>query len=353
MNWINKIVFLLFLALIASCKKEKKTPEISSNNLTNGMLVVNEGLMNLNNATVAWVNFADGSVNTSFFTQQTGRMLGDTGNDMKRYGGKIYIVVNVSSTIEVMDAKNFKPIKQISMLNGGTNKQPRFVEFYNGKALISCFDGYVDVLDTASLEIEKRIPVGTNPDQLLRVNDQLFVSNSGGLNVPLMDSTVSVVDLASMLEIKKIKVGMNPGSLAYKNGSVYVVSRGNYYDVPARMKRIDVTSLEMVQSFDMDVSRIADFDQNLILVRQSSSTAPVSLAIFNPISNTVTTSNFIDISNLHTFFGIDYIPSRQQFYIRDAEAYTNSGYVHIYSVDGTFIRKFKLGLNPTAILNYD
>jgi proline racemase len=36
--------------------------------------------------------------------------LGDVGNDIKIYGSKLYIVVNVSNKIEVLDAKTAKRI---------------------------------------------------------------------------------------------------------------------------------------------------------------------------------------------------------------------------------------------------
>lgn len=120
---LNRYVLLsLMMVILASCKKDETTQEVDS--ITNGMLVLCEGLFQQNNASLTWTSFSSGVSNIDFFKQQNNRLLGDTGNDIARYGGKIYIVVNVSSTIEVLSAANGKVIKQIQMVdNGWPNNQ--------------------------------------------------------------------------------------------------------------------------------------------------------------------------------------------------------------------------------------
>ena len=203
----NLFVILLIGACSFSCKKKKVPQPEAPQTLQHGMLVLNEGLFQQNNSTLGWFNFSDNSYTGNFFEQKTNRSLGDTGNDMKKYGGKIYVIVNVSSTVEILDASTGNSISQISMIAGGTPKQPRYIAFHGSKAYITCYDGYVDVLDTASLSITSRIPVGANPEGLAVSNGKLFVANSGGLNSPNVDSTVSVIDLVSQQEIKVIETG--------------------------------------------------------------------------------------------------------------------------------------------------
>ena len=82
------------------------------------------------------------------------RGLGDTANDMKRYGNKIYIVVDISSVIEVIDAHTLLSVAQISLHNAsGTARQPRHIVFHNSSAYVSCFDGSVVEIDTTSLQV--------------------------------------------------------------------------------------------------------------------------------------------------------------------------------------------------------
>jgi hypothetical protein len=119
------ISFCLFILFLSSCKKAVSSFSPDTNELKNGFLVLNEGLFNLNNASLSWVDLSTGEVTEDLFLQKTGRKLGDTGNDLQRYGAKVYVLVNVSSTIEVLNAHTGQSLKQIVMQENGKAKQPR------------------------------------------------------------------------------------------------------------------------------------------------------------------------------------------------------------------------------------
>ena len=122
---------------------------------------------------------------------------------MAIYGNKIYIVVNVSSTVEVIDFTTGKSIRQIQMLrDNGSSRQPRSIAFDKDKAYVCSFDGTVARIDTTSLEIEAIITAGRNPDDICVQNNKLYVSNSGSLDYsgPGVDNTVSVIDITTFKE---------------------------------------------------------------------------------------------------------------------------------------------------------
>lgn len=114
------------------------------------------------------------------------RGLGDTANDMKRYGNQLWIVVNGSSQVEIINLATGKSLKQIPLINNGKNRSPRYVTFLERKAYVCCFDGTIAQIDTASLEVEDYLTCGRNPDGVGAVNGKLYVSNSGGLDFRLM-----------------------------------------------------------------------------------------------------------------------------------------------------------------------
>ncbi len=354
MRLISILIISIFLI---SCKKEKDVPNppgTTQSALKNGLLVLNEGLFQQNNSSLSWVDMSTGSVENQFFESKAGRLLGDTGNDMKRYGGKIYIVVNVSSTVEVMDANTGAAIKQISMMSNGVAKQPRNIVFKGSKAYVSCFDGYVDVLDTSSLSIEKRIKVGLNPEGLEISNNKLYVANSGGLNGPKMDSTVSVVDIASLQEIKKIVVGQNPGGVVRdEQGDIYVIARGNYGSIPSRMVRINTTNDVVENTFSFDASGFSIMGSNILISYIDKNTSKKKVALFDPISESISNSNFMDLSQVTTLYNIIYSPSLKKIYCLDAMNYTNTGYVRVYSSSGSYENSYHVGLNPNSILIYE
>lgn len=344
-----RLIKLLAIILIAvSCKKEKTVMSTESFQLSNGIAVLCEGLFQQNNASVSWIDLGQGSIDNQFFVSRTNLSLGDTGNDMKQYGGKIYIVVNVSSTIEVVSANSFSPIKQIPMFDGATAKQPRYIEFSGSNAYVTCYDGFVDVIDTTTLTVTSRIPVGANPEAMTVANNKLYVANSGGLNFPNMDSTLSVIDLSLQAEIQKITVGINPGSvISDAAGDVYVIARGDYGATPSRLVRVNSLTDTKEEEFAFDVSSITAMNNNFLI---SSNNA---ISLFDPNTEQIVSSNFVNLSDVVTLYKVAYHPTTDNIYVMDAMNYTNTGYLRKYSSSGAYISSYHVGLNPTKVLFYD
>ena len=351
-----KFLFLLLFFLV-SCKKNKINNSTSQNDdsiqLKNGIMVLCEGLFQQNNSSISWIDLSKNTLDNLFFTKKTERLLGDTGNDLQSYGNKIYIVVNVSSTIEVLDRLTGKSIKQISMTTGTNSKQPRAIAFYGSNAFITCFDGYVDVLDTNSLTISKRIKVGSNPEGLTVANSKLYVTNSGGLN-PTLDSTVSIVNLMSLEEVGKIVVGKNPGPiLTDTQGDVYVVARGNYSSMPTKMVKINSITDKIELIIDEDISGFENMGSNLLLSYKSNGESKNKIGVFDAISENISIAELISGNNFTTLYGVYYSESKKRIYCFDAMNYTANGYLKVFSQNGILETSYHVGLNPSKMIEYD
>ena len=345
---------LVLIALVAvSCKKND--PTIKDNlPLHDGMMVLCEGLYQQNNSTLSFVNFNTNQALNNFFFNTSKRALGDTGNDMKRYGGKVYAIMNGSSTVEVISGVTGVTIKQISMMNGSVPKQPRSVAFYEDKILVSCYDGFVDVIDTTTYEIEQRIQVGSNPEGLAVSNDKLYVANSGGLNYPNLDSTVSVVNLTNFTEETKITVGLNPSSVEVDDqGDIYVITRGDFASVPSRLHKLN-PSTNAVTHFAFDASSITRMNSNFLIGYADFASGENRVALFNPGTDVVTNASYIDLSGVQTLYGIAYHAGRNRVYISDAMDFVTTGYVFEFDPStGAQTQSYHVGLNPSKIVFYD
>ncbi|MFT5778949.1 MAG: YVTN family beta-propeller protein [Crocinitomicaceae bacterium] len=350
-----RLISLLVVLVLTTVGCKKDDPTISTNiSISNGMLVMCEGLYQQNNSSLSWVSNTSGVVSTNFFVQTSEVQLGDTGKEMKSYGGKIYLTVSVSSTVEVLSRATGVRIKQIPMFNGAIAKEPRSIAFYDGKVLVSCFDGYVDVIDTSSLEVEQRIQVGSNPEQLTVSNGKLYVANSGGLNFPLMDSTVSVINLSTMVEETKITVGLNPVDIITDTqGDVYVITHGDYATIPSRMHRINTTTGTVAEDFTFDASSIAAMNGNFLIGYADFVATTNNIALFDPISETLISTSFVDLSAVQSMYGLDYNPSTDRIYVMDAMDFTVTGYVREYSSAGASLNAYHVGLNPSRIVFID
>jgi len=339
------------VAPIKSIVPPKITAKYDTTYQVKGLYILNEGLFNMNNASLSYYNFADSTASTDYFDIQNGRKLGDTGNDLKIYGGKVYIVVSTSSQLEVIDLKTGKSIKRIPIFDADKPRQPRKIGFCKNKAFMCSFDGTVEVIDTASLAIEKVITVGRNPDGVAVVGTKIYIANSGGLDNPNYDKTVSVIDFTTLTEIKKIPVLINPTYMnTDKYGNVYVVSRGNYVDVKMRLQIIDSKSDTVKKTFtDFEALNLAvKGDTAYVYSYDFTSGTSSTILLLNVKDESIIRQNFItDNTKIETVYGITVHPTNGDVFITDAHGFTKTGEVVCFSAAGKKKYSFKAGLNPS------
>ncbi len=322
---------------------------------TGKLFILSEGLFNMNNSTLSLLNFKNRTITPDFFSSTNGRGLGDTANDMKIHGNWLWIVVNVSSQVEVLDANSGISIRRIPIFNEkGIARQPRFISFSDNKAYVCSFDGTVTRIDISTLTVDAVVTCGRNPDGITVANEKLYVSNSGGLDQPNYDNTVSVIDLKTFTEIKKIIVAVNPYRIETDNeGDVYVVSRGNNSDIKASWSRINSHTDEVTQTFNNiqainftlqnDTAYLYNFD----FIRNS-----YWIKTFDCKTEQLISENFIsDTTKLERPFGIYVHPTNGNVYLTDAHTYTVKGDLLCFNRNGKLLYKLNgIGLNPNAIV---
>lgn len=355
---LKYILPLLLSLLVLSCDDmEDKQKPLNTTGIynANSIYVLSEGLFNGNNSTLAKFNFRNQNFDNNFFLTMNQRGLGDTGNDMAVYGSKLYIVINVSGTVEVLDAETGKSIRQIRILNNkNVSRQPRYITFDKNKAYVCNFDGTVCRIDTSSLQVEAIAECGKNPDGICVSNNKLYVSNSGGLNYPNYDNTVSVIDIPGFVEIKKITVGINPGKILVDNeGDVYLVSRGNYGKSGYKFQKINSSTDELVQTFD-DIAALnfTIHNDTAYIYNYDFNTSKSWIKVFDCRSEKIISDNFIsDSTSVATPYSIDVNPQNGDVYITDAKNYLVYGDVLCFDRNGKLRFKLKeIGLNPNKVV---
>lgn len=350
---MNSIKFIIILLLIVSCEKDVVEPEDDSDrNFSKGILVLNEGLFQQNNSTLSWIDLTTNKVENNVFLDINDRLLGDTGNDLQRYGSKIYIVVNASSTIEVIDAYSLKSIKQVSLNYQSQGQQPRKIAFWNNKAYVTSYDGYVNIIDTSSLNVINRIKVGQNPEGIAVKNDFMYVSNSGGLSFPNVDSTVFEIDLNTNSIVDTFVVGDNPGDIISDgNQYIYVVKRGDYDSNPSELIKIN-TNNGIIENTSLFASSITKDENSLYISYYNYNTQNSNVSQLDFTSQQVINSSLIESSKINTLYGAFPFKSNELICL-DAMSFTNTGILKIFNQTGSLSTSFEVGLNPNKILIYE
>ncbi len=339
---------ILLVGILASCKKNDSPEKQDIIPVRKGLYVLSEGGFNQNNSGLTYYDYDKKQTIADQFKAINGRGLGDTGNELKTYGSKMYIVVSVSSTLEITDLTG-KSIKKIDFKDGASSIQPRSIAFDRNRAFITSYNGTVAVLDTASLTIQKYITVGNSPEGMAVANGKLYVANSGGLNYPNFDKTVSVIDLNTLTEIKKITVTDNPNNVtvdAY--GDVYVVSSGNYNLVKPALTIINSQTDAVKQTF-------TDFKAGSFTISGDYAyfnAGQKVIKVFNLKTETVINENLItDGTSITTPYGIAVDDINKEIFITDAKNYAINGEVFCFDIN-TGAKKYSLttGINPSKII---
>jgi YVTN family beta-propeller protein len=336
------VLILVFLAI--SCKKKNVANPVPPL-VTTGVYSLNQGNYGQNNTTITYYDFTTSIATTDFYQDVNGFGLGDTGSDFMIYGGKLYIVMNNSGNVAVVNALTLKFIDTISFIMGGVNKGPENIAAYGSNVFVSSTDGTVAVIDTTTLAINKLITVGSNPAQMAVSGTNLYVSNTGGFSASY-DSTVSVIDLNSLSETQKITVGMNPGCIAADNaGNIYVACTGNYGAIAPTLVKVDITTNLVTKSADTAVGNVRYYNNYLFVT--GGYLGANNVRVLSTTDFSAVKSNFIsDGTVVTTPYGLDIDNATGDVYVGDAKDYVSAGEVFCFDKNGN--KKFSFSTAPTA-----
>lgn len=344
-------LYIVFILLVWSCKNPPDIPPLEEKG-TEGILILNEGLWNQNNASLTWYDALDNTTKHGVFQAKNNRKLGDVANDMILAGNRIYIVVNNSHTLEVMTADSLKSIKQISLLNNTVGRGPRHITIHEANVYVSCFDGTVAVIDTTTLTVQKYIQVGKNPEELQVSNQKLYVANSGGLDAPNYDSTLSIVDITTLEETKKVTIGPNLSKvIPYNDSLLFIISRGDYDEIDPELYLFNTLGDSIAHQFQIPVSSVAIVGDSLYYYYHNYSTSKSTLGTINLQNYQVSNQDINeDQVSLVTAYGITVDEIMQKIYINDAKYFSGTGEVHVFALDGTYIKSIETENIPNKII---
>lgn len=359
-------VACLILAMVSSCREDfyiipsqnQDTGVAPTRGDIVGMYVLNEGNMGSNKASIDYLDLDENKPTVHYhrniYSERNPNVvkeLGDVGNDIKIYGSKLWIVVNVSNKVEVATADSCKRITQINIPNC------RYLAFKDGFAYVSSYVGPVKFdkdaplgmvykVDTVDFKKKDSVVVGYQPEALCIVDNKLYVANSGGYRAPNYDNTLSEIDLTTFKEIRKIKVGLNLHHCQVDHyGQIWVTSRGNYNDVPSRIYWLykgHNQLYEVIDSIDTPVSGLSIVGDSLYYYgsawNSATATNTISYGLINVRTHQTIETNLFSapqIKDITMPYGIMVNPTERDFYLMDAKNYVSSGSLLHFKPDGT------------------
>lgn len=364
----GKVVLAIALVAAAGCRKEDPLRFLPGENgepsdyevvdaavnasaEPSGIYLVNQGNQGSNKARLDFLNFHNGFYIRDVFTEYNPEVvkgLGDTGNDVQVYKGKVFVAVNGSHKVEIMDAYSMKRLAQVDVPNC------RFIAFDGNSAYVTSYvakdketlktqKGALYRIDLDTYKVTGQVTVGYQPEQLVIMDGKAYVANSGGY-VAGYDDTVSVVDLKSMKVEYDIEVAVNLElMLVDADGTIWVSSRGNYVDVSSTLNYLvkKGDKYELGGSVNVPVSSMALAGDKIYVI---------GTTYIPPTWKPTTTYNIVNVkirelesgsfitdgteSDIATAFTVTVNPGNGDIYVTDAKDYVSSGTLHCYTGSG-------------------
>lgn len=330
-----------------------------------GVYVFNQGNQSAGiGGALSFIDPSTASYRNDVFLLVNGRELGSMLQDGVVLGDNLYIAVNGSNTVEVVNKNTVQSVAQIptpSDLGG-----PRDVVTDGEYVYASMYGGYVVRIDPATNEIDNTVQVGPNPEEMAVLGNHLYVVNSDGMNWPPANCSVSKINLDDFTEVKKIEVGNNPNKIVAHaaSGKLFVACWGDFYNNPNSLWTIDAASDEAT---DLQVSvTFMCISGDVLYTIYDSYNGPESVryVAYNAEDNSVLDDTFIPVvtsnngseyNRVDSPAGITVNPADGHIFIASyvddpVNAYTLPSYVYEYNAQGEVQRRYDVGVGAANML---
>jgi hypothetical protein len=339
---------LICATILSACKEDDPVQNPTIPQSDQALYVLNEGNFNQNNSTLGLFSISSNSYQDDFFDQKNQRGLGSIGNDMAKYGGKLYVVVNVSGTVEILDKNTGVVVQQLQITNGGANREPRNIAFYGGDFYLVNNDNSVLKYDTTNFQLQASATAGRNPDGVVVKGDKLVVTNSGGADFSNLNNTISVFGLPGLNLIETIEVGLNPGTIVVDNQeNVYVHCRGNYEDVAASIVKLN-SQLAIDTTF-AEAPFGLTFNGEKVYFAANNEAGNLAMKSINPQSNEVIIESGFSMSGISTVNKLS-TDELGNIYVSDAKNYVSTGDIIGFSPSGARLFTQEVGIIPSKVV---
>jgi DNA-binding beta-propeller fold protein YncE len=357
-RWKRASGLLALVSLIVmSCTEQASQPGDNDpvETLDRGVYILCEGLWKMDNATLTRYNPGTGKVENDFFRRANpGLRLGDTGNDIVLKGDTAFVTVTTSRAIEVFQVSTGKWIQRLRL----GDRQPRCLALAPDGMYVSNYtDNSISRFDPATFTmLTERIPVGPAAEGIAYARGFIFAANSG-LGSLQIDSphagTLSVIRMGMSSEEKKLQAAPNISELLVSpDGSkLYAISHevaGRPELVPTLIE-YNVASLMETRrwQFPSITSPCLSSGGDSLFFISSNGVDILDLRMVGSVgARTVVTKDRMD----DRWYSLAVHPQDGTLWIGNARGYTTEGEVIIADRAGQYIKRFDVGINPTAIV---
>ncbi len=332
------------MSFLISCNKKEVGPQCLScqesvSATTTDVLIGCEGNFGWGNASLSLYQPQSKTVSNQLFQNVNGFGLGDVLHSISEVNGDLYLVVNNSGKIEIIDTSNYE---SIGTINGFTS--PRYLVAKNdNKGYCSdLYSGSIQIVDFSIKNIIGNITTNRWTEDLLIYEDYLYATT------PDTNWVFKINTLTDVIE-DTIIVGKSPNGIVLdKNNKIWILSSGGFNEAIPNLIKYNPNSDQIENTFLFD--NINQSPSNLVINKNKDELFFLNngLQSFAIEDNSIATNVLIP-NNGAVFYGMNIDYNTGDFYITDAIDYVQQGKVYRYDAIFQPIDTFQVGIIPKAI----
>ena len=368
MNFNMRYCLLVFLVVIVSqgfqsCIDDdmNEKPNLNAAEIISdgGVIILNEGNFMYGNASLSYYNPVTGKLINDIYYKQNGVPLGDIAESSVIYHGELFIVLNNSGKVVVVNLGRYPNLKAFEFTHKITELlSPRYIHFINStKAYISdLYAKKIHIIDPVqykkvnSIDVSKRNPdFNQHPtEQMIDYKDYIFT------NCYSFDNMILVINSKTDKLVDSIEVLAQPNSMVMdKNNKLWVLCDGgfegsNFENTQPGLIRIDPETRTVEKIFilstdhwpsELSINGVGDtlyfLDKDVWKMSVNDDNLPDDPFI-----------SATDASGTKLFYSLGVNPVTSEIYVGDAIDHVQNGVVYRFLPDSTPIDTIRVGIIP-------
>jgi hypothetical protein len=338
---MRNIIILAFVLVLSGCEKFPDIPPVDYS-IEGGAYIINEGNFSAGNGEISFYSFDSLKVYNDLFYAANGRPLGDVPNSAFRYGDKLFVVVNNSGKIEMLNIKTLESEKTISGLVSPRN----MIIVNNSKGYVtSLYSDSLTIINPNTGSITGYIDLGGTSESIVSIGNMAYVTRWWNGN------KVMVIDMLNNMLVDSIEVGNEPeGLMVDRQYGLWVLCPGGWQkETPAELDRINIFTGEVEKRFlfpsvmnSPSCLRIDAWGQTLYYLDNGVREMDIN-------SPALPSEALVQQKYDEYFNKIEISPVNGDIFISDAGDFRNRGNLLIYNNTGELVSKHTVGIIPGYI----
>lgn len=350
-RWHSFFLLLLFLSACVKDKPEQPNhPEPSAEGRK--VWIANEGSLGNGNASLSLLFPDKDSIFNNIFSQRNNENLGDVFESMTLVGNRLFLAINNSDKIKVIDKDNFRLLGSIEV------HKPRYMLLLDSTKMYvsSLFYPEINIVNPQTMQVAGQITTDfPNTEGLLSFQNRVYACNWD-----TACNYIYEINPANNSIVQRIPIGGYAPQqvLADKEGKLWVMAGNMEKGKPATLTKIDPESRTILKVFYFPakaealkpVLNLGKDTLYFLGVDYNGGVGYNGVFRMSIHAQDVPLQPFIAAQSLQYFWALGIDPVSGNIYIGDPKGFIQQGNVLVYDKTGHLLKTFTCGLGPGHFL---